>query len=192
MPWQKSLYERFVKGDFPPSCSLPTGLGKTSIIHIWLIALGAAPDQVPRRLVYVVNRRTVVDQATRNVQVQATFDNPKGILRPGMFVEVQATLGAGESLVGLPASAISYAPYGDSVFILKEMDGPNGRKYQGVRQQFVKLGAAQGDQIAILDGVAPGDEVVSSGAFKLRNGAAVVVNNAIQPSNSTEPHPEDS
>jgi len=68
MPWQTSLYERCVKGDFPPSCSLPTGLGKTSIIHIWLIALAAAPAKVPRRLVYVVNRRTVVDQATREAE----------------------------------------------------------------------------------------------------------------------------
>lgn len=135
---------------------------------------------------------SVVDEATRNVQVQATFENPDGILRPGMFVEVQVTLGAGEPLVALPASAISYAPYGDSVFIVEEMKGPDGRPYQGVRQQFVKLGPARGDQIAILDGVAPGARVVSSGAFKLRSGAAVLVNNAVQPSNSPAPHPEDS
>ena len=68
MPWQAALYERCVKGDFPSSCCLPTGMGKTSIIHIWLIALAAAPTQVPRRLVYVVNRRTVVDQATREAE----------------------------------------------------------------------------------------------------------------------------
>ena len=68
MPWQVALYERCVRGDFPASCNLPTGLGKTSIIHIWLIALAAAPAHVPRRLVYVVNRRTVVDQATREAE----------------------------------------------------------------------------------------------------------------------------
>src|SRR5579872_3971306 len=63
-PWQWALYQRFLAGDFPASCSLPTGLGKTSVIHIWLLALAHAPDLVPRRLVYVVNRRTVVDQST--------------------------------------------------------------------------------------------------------------------------------
>jgi len=68
MPWQIDLYERFCKGDFPASCNLPTGLGKTSVIHIWLAALAAAPAKVPRRLVYVVNRRTVVDQATREAE----------------------------------------------------------------------------------------------------------------------------
>ena len=67
-PWQWALFQRFLVGDFPPSCSLPTGLGKTSVIHIWLLALAHAPAQVPRRLVYVVNRRTVVDQTTTEVE----------------------------------------------------------------------------------------------------------------------------
>src|SRR5215213_8072181 len=67
-PWQRSLYERFVLGDFPSSCNLPTGLGKTAVIPVWLIALANAPAAVPRRLVYVVNRRTVVDQATREAE----------------------------------------------------------------------------------------------------------------------------
>jgi CRISPR-associated endonuclease/helicase Cas3 len=67
-PWQSALYQRFITGDFPPSCNLPTGLGKTSVIHIWLLALAHAPNNVPRRLVYVVNRRTVVDQSTREAE----------------------------------------------------------------------------------------------------------------------------
>src|SRR6516162_10550450 len=67
-PWQRHMYQRFLAGDFPASCSLPTGLGKTSIIHIWLLALARAPHTVPRRLVYVVNRRTVVDQSTNEVR----------------------------------------------------------------------------------------------------------------------------
>lgn len=67
-PWQRALYQRFVAGDFPSSCNLPTGLGKTSVIHIWLLALANAPQRVPRRLVYVVNRRTVVDQSTNEAE----------------------------------------------------------------------------------------------------------------------------
>jgi len=84
------------------------------------------------------------------------------------------------------------APYGDSVFIVGPVKGPNGKTFQGARQQFVKLGVARGDQVAVLSGVKPGEEVVSSGVFKLRNGAAVLVNNEVQPSNSPNPKPEES
>lgn len=135
---------------------------------------------------------SVVDEATRNVQVQATFASGEGALRPGMFVEVEVMVGTGDPIVALPASAINYAPYGNSVFIVEELKGPDGKTYRGVRQQFVKLGAARGDQIAVLAGVNPGDEVVTSGVFKLRNGAAVQVNNEVQPANSASPEPEDS
>ncbi len=134
----------------------------------------------------------VVDEATRNVQVQATFDNADGGLRPGMFVEAQVLLPESSRVVALPASAIRYAPYGDAVFIVQAVRGPDGRTTRGVRQQFVKLGGARGDQVAILSGVSPGDEVVTSGVFKLRNGAAVQVNNEIQPANDPAPQPEDS
>jgi membrane fusion protein, multidrug efflux system len=134
----------------------------------------------------------VVDEATRNIQVQATFANQDGRLRPGMFVEVQASQGESTPVIALPASAISYAPYGDSVFIVENVKGPDGKSYRGVRQQFVKLGGARGDQVAVVTGIKPGEEVVSSGVFKLRNGAAVQVNNKIQPANSAEPRPEDS
>ena len=135
---------------------------------------------------------SVVDEATRNVQVQATFQNPGGELRPGMFVDVQVVLGSSSRVIALPASAISYAPYGNSVFIVGDVRGPNGKTFRGVRQQFVKLGGARGDQIAVLSGVQPGDEVVTSGVFKLRNGAAIFVNNARQPGNNPAPRPEDS
>jgi membrane fusion protein (multidrug efflux system) len=134
---------------------------------------------------------SVVDQATRNVQVQATFANANGRLRPGMFVQTSVMLGTGGPLVALPASAINYAPYGDSVFIVDTLKGPKGESYRGVVQRFVKLGDSRGDQIAILSGVKTGEEVVTSGLFKLRNGAAVVVNNHVQPSNSRAPRVED-
>jgi membrane fusion protein (multidrug efflux system) len=134
----------------------------------------------------------VVDEATRNVQVQATFANPEGMLRPGMFVEAQVLLGAGRPVVPLPASAVNYAPYGDSVFIVEDVKGPDGQTYRGVRQQIVKLGGTRGDQVAVVSGVKPGEEIVTSGVFKLRPGAAVLVNNETQPSNSPAPRPEDS
>jgi membrane fusion protein (multidrug efflux system) len=135
---------------------------------------------------------SIVDETTRNIQVQATLANPEGKLRPGMFVQTEVVLGASSTAVSLPASAISYAPYGDSVFIVTDLKNPNGQTYRGVRQQFVKLGSARGDQVAIISGVNPGDEVVTSGVFKLRNGAAVVVNNKVRPGNNPKPKPENS
>ncbi len=135
---------------------------------------------------------SVVDAATRNVQAQATLANADARLKPGMFVQASVGLGKSQSVIALPASAISYAPYGDSVFIVEEMKDPKGQAYRGVRQQFVKLGAGRGDQIAVLSGVKPGQEIVTSGVFKLRSGAAVQVNNKVQPGNNPAPKPEDS
>jgi len=134
---------------------------------------------------------SMVDEATRNIQVQATLANPGGRLRPGMYVQTEVPLGPGQTVIALPASAISYAPYGDSVFVVAEMKGEDGKPYRGVRQQFVKPGAARGDQVAVLSGINPGDEVVTSGVFKLRNGAAVLVDNTVQPGNDPAPRPED-
>ena len=133
-----------------------------------------------------------VDEATRNIQIQATLANPDGKLRPGMFVQTEVGLGPSQALVALPASAVSYAPFGDSVFVVVELKSQDGRAYRGVRQQFVKLGASRGDQVSILSGVKPGDEVVSSGVFKLRNGAAVHINNQVKPGNNPSPKPENS
>lgn len=135
---------------------------------------------------------SVVDSATRNVQVQATLSNPEGKLQPGMFVQVEVVLGTSRPVVTLPASAISYAPYGDSVFVITDLKDPKGQTYRGVRQQFVKVEGSRGDQVGIVSGLNPGDEVVTSGVFKLRNGAAVQVNNKVQPGNNPAPKPEDS
>jgi membrane fusion protein (multidrug efflux system) len=134
---------------------------------------------------------SVVNSATRNIQVQATLANPDGRLRPGMFVQTQVVLGGGRSVLALPATAISYAPYGDSVYVVANLKGPNGESYRGVRQQFVKVEGSRGDQVGVISGVKPGDEVVTSGVFKLRNAAAVLVNNKVQPGNNPAPTPED-
>ncbi len=135
---------------------------------------------------------SVVDAATRNVQVQATLANAEGKLQPGMFVHVEVALGASRSVVTLPASAISYAPYGDSVYVITDLKDPKGQTYRGVRQQFVKVEGSRGDQVGIVSGLNPGDEVVTSAVFKLRNGAAVQVNNKVQPGNNPAPKPEES
>jgi len=134
----------------------------------------------------------VVNEATRNVQVRATLENADGALHPGMYVQAHAQLGQGQKVVALPASAVNYAPYGDSVFIVSTLTDPKGHEYKGVRQQFVKLGGGRGDQIAVVSGVKAGDEVVTSGVFKLRNGAAVLVDNTVVPGNNPAPKPEDS
>jgi membrane fusion protein, multidrug efflux system len=135
---------------------------------------------------------SIVDAQTRNIQVQATFANPKRELRPGMFVQTEVNLDASRAAIALPRSAISYAPYGDSVFIVAKLADAKGQTYRGVQQRFVKLGEARGDQIAVLTGVEPGDEVVTSGVFKLRNGTAVLVDNTVQPGNDPAPTPENS
>ena len=135
---------------------------------------------------------SVVDEATRNVRVQATLSNPKAKLRPGMFVEAELSFGASQDVITLPTSAVSYAPYGDSVYVVADLKDDKGHAYRGVRQQFVKIDRSRGDQVAILSGIKPGEEVVTSGTFKLRNGAAVTINNKVQPSNNPAPRPEDS
>ena len=135
---------------------------------------------------------SLVDEATRNIQVQVTLANPHSALRPGMFVQAEVVLGASSQVVSLPASSISYASFGDSVFIVTDLKGEDGQSYRGVRQEFVKLGGTRGDQVAITSGVNPGDEVVTSGVFKLRNGAAVQINNKVRPANDPAPKPENS
>ncbi len=136
---------------------------------------------------------SVINEQTRNIQIQATLANPGGKLRPGMFVQVELPLGQPRSVIPLPASAINYAPYGDSVFIVTDIkDEKTGKSFRGVRQQIVKIEGSRGDQVAITSGLNPGDEVVSAGAFRLRNAAPVVVNNTVQPSDSPKPIPEES
>jgi membrane fusion protein (multidrug efflux system) len=135
---------------------------------------------------------SVINEQTRNIQVQATVTNSDNKLRPGMFVQVELPLGQPRQVISLPASAINYAPYGDSVYVVTDMKDPKGNSYRGVRQQVVKLEGARGDQVAVVSGLNPGEEVVSSGVFRLRNGAPVQINNTVKPENNPSPKPEDS
>jgi membrane fusion protein (multidrug efflux system) len=148
--------------------------------------------EAPIAVGHITAINSVVDEATRNVQIQATFRNPAGKLRPGMYVEVQTGIASNGPVIALPASSVSYAPYGNSVFVVSNLRGPNGKSYSGVEQRFVKLGDGRGDQVAVISGIKPGEVVVTSGVFKLRNGAAILVNNKVRPGNNPTPNPEES
>ena len=132
-----------------------------------------------------------VDPATRNVKVRATVRNPKHVLLPGMFATVQTALGAPTRRLTLPQTAISFNPYGNTVFVIEQKKGANGKAELVAQQKFVTTGATRGDQIAVLSGLAEGETVVSSGQIKLRSGAPVLINNDIQPANDAAPRPVD-
>jgi membrane fusion protein, multidrug efflux system len=136
---------------------------------------------------------SVINEQTRNIQIQATLQNQGGKLRPGMYVQVELPLGEPRDVIPLPASAINYAPYGDSVYVVTDIkDEKTGKTYRGVRQQIIKIEGSRGDQVAVTSGLNPGDEVVSAGVFRLRNAAPVEINNTVKPSNSPKPNPEES
>ena len=135
---------------------------------------------------------SVINEQTRNIQVQATFQNPGGKMRPGMFVQVELALGKPRDVIPLPASAINYAPYGDSVYVVTDLKDKKGNSYRGVKQQVVKLEGSRGDQVAVISGINPGDEVVSAGVFRLRNAAPVQINNSVKPGNDPNPKPDES
>lgn len=131
-----------------------------------------------------------VDAATRNIRVQATATNPGERLRPGMFANVAVVLPEREEVLAIPATAVLYAPYSDSVFVVEEGEGPDGEISLVLRQQLVRLGETKGDFVAVTSGLKEGEQVVSTGVFKLRNGQAVVVDNTLEPEFKHRPTPE--
>ena len=138
------------------------------------------------------------DPTTRAVKLRASVNDPKAQLRPGMFVNVSVVLPEQVKVVSVPATAIARAPFGDSVYVVETrkdeqgdpVSGRDGKPAKMARQQFVRVGQARGDFVAILDGVTAGQEVVTQGAFKLRNGAPIMVNNQVKLSPSQTPRPE--
>jgi membrane fusion protein, multidrug efflux system len=135
---------------------------------------------------------SLVDQATRNVQVQATLPNADHKLRPGMFAKVSVVMPQREPVIALPVSSVHYAPYGDSVFVVGDDKDEDGKPIKSVKEQFVKLGTARGDLVSVISGVKPGDEIVTSGVFRLRSGAPVLINNKVQPDSEASPTPANS
>jgi membrane fusion protein (multidrug efflux system) len=133
-----------------------------------------------------------VDSATRNLRVQATVANPQEHLRPGMFVNVGVVLPAQQAVLAIPATAVLYAPYSDSVFVVEDLPAEKtAAPAKVLRQQFAQLGEKRGDFIAVVSGLQAGDAVVSTGVFKLRNGQGVVVDNSLAPEFKINPKPEE-
>ncbi len=154
------------------------------------------PNQVFKGKITTIN--PLVDVATRNVQVEATVSNPKQILLPGMFATVDVSTGKPQQYLTLPQTAISFNPYGEIAYIIKENDSQKdkngnlikdkaGKPILVAHQTFVKVGETRGDQVAVLSGIKPGDIVVTSGQLKLKNGSTVVINNSVVPSNNPSP-----
>ena len=136
---------------------------------------------------------SMVDTVTRNVSLQGTLENPDHTLRPGIFAKVDLLLPEKRKALVVPGSAISYAPFGDSVFVIETKKDPKtGKETQSIRQQFVKIGEARGDLVAITDGLKANETIVGTGVFKLRNGTTVIVNNDLAPKPQLNPKPIDS
>ena len=154
------------------------------------VTTDAMPGRVFNGKLTAVN--SMVDVATRNVLVQATLANPDHALRPGMFAKVEVVLPEKERALVIPGSAISYAPFGDSVFVIEKQKNPKtGKESQTIRQQFVRVGEARGDLVSITTGLKPGEMVVGTGVFKLRNGMSVTINNDLAPNPQVSPTPAD-
>jgi membrane fusion protein (multidrug efflux system) len=132
-----------------------------------------------------------VEVATRNVRVRATFENPDGRLKPGMFANVEVVSSETRTALAVPATAVIYAPYGDSVFVLDDKGDGSGKAGPVARQRSVRLGERRGDFVEVVSGLVAGETVVSGGAFKLRNGSAVAVNNTLAPDVELAPKPAD-
>jgi membrane fusion protein, multidrug efflux system len=139
---------------------------------------------------------TKIDTNTRNVQVEATIPNAKRQLLPGMFAGVRVNSGDENRYLTLPQTAITFNPYGDTVFVVKPSDKKEDKDDKGnakllAQQVFVTTGPTRGDQVAILKGIEPGTQVVTSGQVKLKNGTPLIIDNKVQPANSPDPKPQE-
>jgi membrane fusion protein (multidrug efflux system) len=134
-----------------------------------------------------------VDTNTRNIQIEAQIANPDKKVLPGMFANVNIKLGDQVKLLTLPQTAVTYNPYGSTVFIAKDTGKKDkkGKPALEAQQVFVTTGSTRGDQVAILKGINEGDTVVTSGQLKLKNGTPLMINNKVQPANSPDPRPQE-
>ncbi|MDX2022840.1 MAG: efflux RND transporter periplasmic adaptor subunit [Deltaproteobacteria bacterium] len=159
------------------------------------VAIASAKGEALQGKVAAVD--PTIDAGTRTIKLRATVQNAAERLRPGMFVNVAVVLPKQDPVVTVPAMSVVHAPYGDSVYVVEPkkdesgavVKGPDGQPAKVARQQFVRLGPSRGDFVAIAEGLKNGEEVVTQGAFKLRNGAPVAVNNSVKLTPSLDPHP---
>jgi membrane fusion protein (multidrug efflux system) len=139
-----------------------------------------------------------IDEVTRSIKLRASIANESAKLRPGMFVNVAVVLPRRDKVTIVPLTAVVHAPYGDSLFVIEDKKAdapgmaqtPDGRPVKVARQQFVRLGEARGDFVVVREGIKPGEAVVSAGAFKLRNGSPIVIDNSVKPEPKLDPRPE--
>lgn len=169
----QSLHPLYVNFSLPEQERARVRVGQTIRVFV-----DSFPDKPFEARITAIEAR--IDPQTRNVAVQATLRNPRAVLQPGMFAKVSVLLPRQNGVVTLPKTAISYSPYGNAVFLIKP-DGQDqeGRPVLRAVQQVVQTGATQGDRVAVLKGVAAGDQVVTAGQLKLQNGTRVVVNNGV-------------
>lgn len=154
------------------------------------VTTDAMPGRMFEGRITAINPK--IDPDTRNVQIEATIANPKHELLPGMYASVIVQSGSVQQNLTLPQTAVTFNPYGESVYVIEEGGkGPEGKPVLTAKQTFVTVGETRGDQVAILKGIKPGDMVATSGQLKLKNGSAVVINNTVQPSNEPAPMPVD-
>lgn len=154
------------------------------------VKIDAFPTQSFTGSISVINPK--VELSTRNVMIRALLKNPQQRLLPGMYANVSISTGAAERYITLPRSALTFNPYGVTVFLAQN----GGNDAQGnpklvAKQSFVSTGATRGDQVAVLTGIQEGDAVVTSGQIKLHNGSPIKINNSVQPSNDAAPQPQD-
>jgi len=155
------------------------------------VTVDAAPGATFTGRIIAINPD--VDLATRSVRVRAKVENLDEQLRPGMFVTASVIMPEKKKVMPVVTTAIAYATFGDSVFVIEQQkDEQSGETEQVLRQQFVRLGEARGDFIDIIEGLEPGETVVSSGLFKLRSGMKVTIDNTLAPEPSLDPQPSDS
>ena len=151
------------------------------------VEVDAYPGQMFKGSISAID--AAVDTASRNVHVRATLENDKHLLRPGMFATVKILVGAAHDYITLPQTAITYNPYGDTVFVVSHETSAAGKDELAAHEVFVTTGDTRGDQVAVTAGLKPGDVVVSAGQLKLRNGSLVAINNTVQPPNDPNPNP---
>jgi len=151
------------------------------------VTIDAFPHQNFTGTISAIN--SAVDETTRTVQVRATIQNDQLLLKPGMFATVSIDTGQPQNLITLPQTAITYNPYGDTVYVVTSGTGDDGKQVLTAKQQFVQIGDTRGDQIAITKGLNAGDVVVTAGQLKLHQGSLVTINNDTQMSDDPNPTP---
>jgi membrane fusion protein, multidrug efflux system len=153
-----------------------------------IITTDSFPGRTFSGIISAVNPK--VDYQTRNIQVEAIIKNPNHELLPGMYVSVQVQAGEKQHYLTLPRTAVTFNPYGETVYLVEEKGkDKTGKPSLFAKQAFITIGLTRGDQVAILSGIKDGDLVVSSGQLKLKSGSPIIINNKIQPSNDAAPKP---